>query len=340
MVKGKKICYDRLLPRDLRRAIPFRTLPGPGKRTRAVSPIGKLWMNGSTLRIRFLGGTAAQRAVVEQFAPRWTDHANLHFEFAPAADAEIRVAFADDGAWSYVGTDAQGIPVSEPTMNFGWLDEAVVLHEFGHAIGLAHEHQNPDGGIRWNEPVVIRDLSGSPNFWDEATVRHNVLNKYSHDQINGTDFDPESIMLYSFPAEWTLDGFHTEPNTKLSALDQSFAAGAKMYPGRTAPVETELTVTEIQGTEAMIGQAGEEDLFAFQASTPGRYTIETSGPTDLIMKLFGPESRTQLIAEDDDSGQGTNPLIMADLLPGRYFLQVRHYNQGGGTGSYAIKVYR
>ena len=127
MATYKKICFDRILPRDLRRAIPFRALPGPGRRTRAITPIGKLWMNGSTLRVRFVGGTAAEQAVVKQFAPRWTEHANLNFEFGNAPDAEIRVAFADDGAWSYVGTDARGIPVGEPTMNFGWLDEAVVL---------------------------------------------------------------------------------------------------------------------------------------------------------------------------------------------------------------------
>jgi hypothetical protein len=334
------MCYDRLLPKDLRRAIPFQALPGPGRRTRAIAVAGKMWINGSTLRIRFLGGNASQHAVVKQFAPQWTDHANLHFDFTQAPDAEIRIAFADDGAWSYIGTDAQGIPVSEPTMNFGWLDEAVVLHEFGHAVGFGHEHQNPSGGIEWNEPVVIRDLSGPPNNWDEATIRHNVLNKYSHDQVHGTEFDPHSIMLYSFPVEWTLNGFHSEPNTKLSLLDQMFVASAKMYPGRSTPQETELQVTEIQGTQGSIGQAGEEDLFAFQAQSPGRYTVETSGPTDLVMKLFGPDSRTQLIAEDDDSGPGVNPQIMADLLPGRYFVQVRHYNQTQGTGNYTIKVYR
>jgi hypothetical protein len=340
MARVKKICFDRVLPRDLRRAIPFRTVAGPRKRTRAISPLGKLWINGSTLRVRFLGGSTAQQDVVKQFAPQWTDYANLHFEFGSAGDAEIRIAFADDGAWSYVGTDARGIPSNQPTMNFGWLDEAVVLHEFGHAVGLAHEHQNPDGGIEWNEAAVIRDLSGPPNLWDEATIRHNVLTKYAHDQINGTDFDPQSIMLYSFPAEWTLNGFHSEPNTKLSLVDQAFVAGSKMYPGRSAPVETELPVTEIQGMAASIGQAGEEDLYTFQAAHPGRYTIETTGPTDLVMKLFGPESRTLLVAEDDDSGQGSNPQVTADLAAGRYFVQVRHYHEAAGTGTYTIKVYR
>ena len=81
-------------------------------------------------------------------------------------------------------------------------------------------------------------------------------------------------------------------------------------------------------------------MFTFQAASAGRYTVETSGPTDLVMKLFGPGSRTQLVAEDDDSGQGNNPQIMADLAPGRYFVQVRHYNEAQGTGSYTMKVYR
>ena len=26
-----------------------------------------------------------------------------------------------------------------------------VLHETGHALGLGHEHQNPNGNIEWND---------------------------------------------------------------------------------------------------------------------------------------------------------------------------------------------
>ena len=171
------------------------------------------------------------RTVARQQAEWWAQVANLKFDFNDALNAEIRIAFDhNDGAWSYVGTDCRGIPLNEPTMNLGFLDGGTAGHEFGHAIGLAHEHQNPAGGIQWNEEVVIREAAKSPNFWDEATTRHNILRKYSAAQINGTAFDPDSIMLYFFPASWTLNGIGTKANEVLSAMDRAFVAGAKMYP--------------------------------------------------------------------------------------------------------------
>ena len=338
MAKPRKVCFDRVLPRDVMRFQPTRR---SGGRTRAISPKGKAWVNGSTLRVRFMGGTTAQQRVAREQASWWTEVANLKIVVDNAPNAEFRIAFdANDGAWSYVGTDCRGIPLNEPTMNLGFLDGGTAAHEFGHAIGLAHEHQNPAGGIQWNEEVVIRELAKSPNFWDEQTTRHNVLQRYTADQINGTVFDPKSIMLYFFPAEWTLNGIGTEANEVLSSVDKSFIAGAKMYPktGGTASTAVELTVNAPRRTSAAIGKVGEEDLFRFTASSNGRYVIDTGGPTDVVMKLFGPNSETALIAEDDDSGTGSNARIAADLLAGEYLTQVRHYNSARGLGNYTIKV--
>ncbi len=290
-----------------------------------------------------MGGTAAQKATVSEQAGWWTKHANLEFNFNNAPGAEIRITFdPDDGAWSYVGTDCRGIPLNEATMNLGFMDGGTTAHEFGHAIGLAHEHQNPAGGIQWNEEVVIRELAKSPNFWSEATTRHNVLRKYTADQINGTRFDPDSIMLYFFPAEWTLNGIGTKANEVLSTLDQEFAAGAKMYPktGPTMAAPIELEVNAAKRTAASIGKLGEEDLFAFNVTKDGRHVVDTKGPTDVVMKLFGPDSPTALIAEDDDSGVGFNARIAADLITGRYFVQVRHYNRASGMGNYSVRVSR
>src|SRR4029450_7071518 len=110
-----------------------------------------------------------QQTAREQ-AAWWMDYANLKFVFNNDADAEIRVAFdPDDGAWAYIGTDCRHIPPTEATMNLGCLDDGPAAHEFGHAIGLGHEHQNPAGGIEWNVQKGIQACAGAPTFGGEET---------------------------------------------------------------------------------------------------------------------------------------------------------------------------
>jgi len=336
MARRPKVCHDRVLPQDLFRRQPAMALRRGGPQ-RAVLEFRKLWVNGSTLHVRFLEGKAAQKELVKTQARWWTKHANLSFAFDDRPDAEIRITFdPSDGAWSWVGTDCRKIPQDEPTMNLGFLDGGTAGHEFGHAIGLGHEHQNPRGGIEWNEKVVLKELSGPPNNWTPEQIRHNVLEKYRVDQIRGTEFDPDSIMLYFFPGSWTKNGQGTKANEVLSGLDKGFIASEQAYPAILAKAAK----VQIDGAAvaAKIGLPGEEDLFTFKVKSGGRYVIETGGKTDVVMKMFGPDNQTGLVAEDDDSGVGTNARIIADLIPGQYWAQLRHYHQATGTGTYSLQV--
>jgi serralysin len=192
------------------------------------------WNPGDHITVKFLEGDEGLRERVKEVAERWTadDMADLTFDWVGDDDeAEVRIAFQQgDGSWSYMGTFCRQIPADEPTMNYGWLTpdsddtelQRVVLHEFGHALGLIHEHQNPSGGIKWNEPAVIADLSGPPNNWDEDQIRHNVLDHYDPDAVEATDVDGDSIMMYPIPAAWTLDGFSADLNGDLSPQDRDF----------------------------------------------------------------------------------------------------------------------
>ena len=74
----KKICFDKVLPRDLNR--PQRTMR-IRDRQRAIILFRKLWVNGSNLRVRFMSGTPEQQAIAKEQAMWWTEHANLTFEF-------------------------------------------------------------------------------------------------------------------------------------------------------------------------------------------------------------------------------------------------------------------
>ena len=121
--------------------------------------------------------------------------------------------------------------------DYGWLtpqssDEElrrVVLHEFGHAIGLIHEHQNPGSVVPWNKPNVYRDLGGPPNNWDKATIDHNMFEAYSKSETNFTAVDPKSIMMYPISATWVTDPkFAAGMNTDLSPTDKSFVKS--QYP--------------------------------------------------------------------------------------------------------------
>ena len=329
---AKKLCFDKILPRDLNARIAVDSMMG---RQRAIAIRNRQWPNGSTLTVYFMGGDSTQQAMVREIMPEWSKHANIRFNFTTNPGSQVRISFDPyDGAWSYIGLDNLEIPVHAATLNLGWVDKSVILHETGHCLGLAHEHQNPSGGLQWNEAAVIEDLSGAPNYWDVETIRSNVLEKYSADQIIGTTFDPQSIMLYAFPASWTTNGIATNFNEDLSMTDKSFIGSSAMYPGAEI-LETQLPL--LMATQASIGVAGEKDDYSVYIPSPGFYIFETSGATDVFMYLYGPDSKTKLVAQNDDSGYGSNARIAATLQPGHYYLRIRHYRTAG-TGSYKVWV--
>lgn len=190
-----------------------------------------MWDNRNELKVYIKSHSFGSHInpIIKQYADEWRPYSGIRFNFVNSLPAEIIIEINGNFVHSsQIGKNA--LPISSNsgiTMKLG-IGTATnieqmrrpILHEFGHALGCIHEHQSPVATIQWDEPAVIRThLLGG---WDEATVRHNIFNKYSQSKITNSEFDSQSIMLYPISKDLTTDGTSFSWNTELSAQDKAF----------------------------------------------------------------------------------------------------------------------
>lgn len=204
---------------------------------RAWGQTTKFWPQKSTLRIRFLAGTASQKAEAWKRFQQVDALVNLKFAQVTTGTSEIRVRFdVGKGHWSYLGTDCRLLQQSSQTMNldlkagfFGdrsdeW--DRVAIHEMCHALALEHEHQSPRAtGLVWNKSAVYA-YYGQTQGWSREQIDFQVLNRYTGGNFRGTSWDKASIMQYPVPQG--LANITVGWNAKLSVADIGFLK--QVYP--------------------------------------------------------------------------------------------------------------
>ena len=180
-----------------------------------------------TLGVYFLNGSEDQKALVKSTANLWTETSVGQFiQFAfdvPRARSQIVINVLSDRNNCIVGRRGQEYVKYQATMNLKDLGPYVILHEFGHALGLEHEHQNPTNPIKWNKRRVEADMA--KQGWSKEDCEREIFSIFGKEGCTtNPEFDGKSIMVYPISSDWTLDGSYFI-NYELSKGDQQCIVG-------------------------------------------------------------------------------------------------------------------
>lgn len=201
--------------------------------------LDKKWSKG-TVDMCFYNGSRELRSHVARVARQWTLYGNIDFNFGDVSDprmciasedtSDVRITFAMDGNWSYLGTDhahaAPGRPtlslhtlrdVPKPMLDTGTHDREI-LHEFGHVLGFDHPFKAAtakcDAEFDW---AYINKYFGGDWF------KHNLESVDATPTVVGA-FDKWSVMNYDLPDKFFIRGRDSrcfmEPLKELSLRDK------------------------------------------------------------------------------------------------------------------------
>jgi hypothetical protein len=137
---------------------------------------------------------------------RYKESMNLGWLDAPGKDHRPLVN-ETSGKGKFVFQGGEVVKVGAGNMqNYGNDTGSTIIHEFGHALGMIHEHQNPTQlPFLYDVKKLNAKFSGPPNNWNSEQIKTNITFLEDASEFNSSNFDDLSIMKYSYDPELLID---------------------------------------------------------------------------------------------------------------------------------------
>ncbi|MCZ6862127.1 MAG: tyrosinase family protein [Alphaproteobacteria bacterium] len=284
---------------------------------------------------------------VDRLWAEWQDNGHAGPNFYPDNGPRIGHGLQDP-MWPWDGGQATTLPyLMRYLSSFSETVRPADVLDF-RALGITYDTLLPVLGI--GQPVTDVELS-APGDEQGFRIFVREAGRYRIEKQGPTDV----VMALHGPDSWEPVTQNGGPGTVASVADLNpgtyfvvFRHADSSGTGRFSlslqqedriVVDSVPVLLTVDGSpvQAFIAEGGEVDVYRFTVHTPGRHTIETEGATDVVMGLFGPDDRNDLVTQNDDGGQGLNARISRRLTAGTYHIEVRHYAPIG-IGRYRISV--
>lgn len=189
----------------------------------------------------FSGASERQKQRVMNAAHQWTQgDAGRVVRFAFGFDedqgliehAQVRILVGYPGYLTDVGTAAKRTALTLPTVRlYQGLEKKKVVHEFGHVLGLRHEHQHPDRAGKLKDDEVIAYFRSHEGWTPSQTYEAILKNWGSQERCVGQpNFAADSVMSYDIPARLTTDNRRILMADRVSKDDLKCVIGLYSIP--------------------------------------------------------------------------------------------------------------
>ncbi|MGZ8346371.1 MAG: M10 family metallopeptidase C-terminal domain-containing protein [Allosphingosinicella sp.] len=217
----------------------------------------------------------------------------------------------NSGGWDKAGFSTQNLPGDQVSLLQGGYSFAVILHEFGHAHGLAHPHDNGGGS------EIMPGVFG-PDFFGVFDLNQGVYTVMSYnDAYPAGPNGPTPFTVGNIDSGWsgTLSAFDIAALQLRYGINNPYATGNTVYELKDSndPGTYYQTIWDTGGVDEIRYNGNRDAVIDLLAATID-YTPTGGGVVSYVDTIFGGYTIARGVVIENASGGGGDDVIIGNAV--------------------------